>query len=173
VDNYSKPQSASPPAARIPDGPARVQQALDAKQSGRSVQIHTARTDTAAAAAAAADCELGQIVKSMLFMADGRPVLLLIAGDRKADTGKLAPLLGVPRKRIKMASAAEVLMLTGYEVGGVSPLGHPRQLETLIDSSLGRFETVYAAAGSVHAVFASDLGLLQRLTGGRAVDISA
>src|SRR5947209_18724936 len=120
------------------DAPARVQQALDALGSGLRVQVLDLLTDTAPAAAAAAGCELGQIVKSMLFMADGRPLLLLIAGDRKADTSRLAPLLGVPRKRIKLATPEEVRELTGYDIGGVPPLGHPQPLETLIDRSLAR-----------------------------------
>src|SRR5262249_32213066 len=101
----------------------RVQAAPDALHPGLRVVTFDALTDTAAAAAG---CELGQIVKSLLFVVDRRPVMLLVAGDRKADTARLAPLLGVPRKRIRMASSDEVRELTGFEVGGVPPLGHPR-----------------------------------------------
>ncbi len=157
----------------LEDGPARVQQALDASGSGVKVQSFRERSDTATAAANAVGSELGQIVKSMLFIADDRPVLLLIAGDRRADSGRVARLLGVPRKRIRMATGDEVLSLTGFGVGAVSPLGHPRRLETLIDSSLSRFQTVYAAAGSDHALFACEPGLLERVSGGRTADISS
>lgn len=152
---------------------ARVQAALDSVNSGLRVELFDGLTDTAPAAAIAAGCELGQIVKSMLFIAAGRPVLLLIAGDRRADTSKLAPLLGVPRKRIKMASPAEVLALTGYEVGGVPPLGHPTTLETLFDRSLERYQTVYAAAGSVNALFETGLEQLLKLTNARRAEISS
>ncbi len=157
----------------MPEAPARVQAALDSADSGLRVQLFELLTDTAPAAAAAAGCELGQIVKSMLFIAGGRPVLLLIAGDRRADTSKLAPLLGVPRKRIKMASQAEVLALTGFEVGGVPPLGHLAPIETLIDRSLERFQTVYAAAGSVNAIFRVGREQLLKLTNARPAEISS
>jgi prolyl-tRNA editing enzyme YbaK/EbsC (Cys-tRNA(Pro) deacylase) len=150
----------------------RVQAALDALHPGLRVVTFDALTDTAAAAAAAAGCELGQIVKSLLFVVDRRRVMLLVAGDRKADTARLAPLLGVPRKRIRMASSDEVRELTGFEVGGVPPLGHPRPIETLLDDSLERFDDVWSAAGTPHAIFRVDLDLLKQLSGARTAAIA-
>lgn len=150
----------------------RVQAALDETGTGLQVQVFDQLTDTAPAAAAAAGCELGQIVKSMLFMADGRPVLLLIAGDHKADTALLAPLLGIARKRIKLASPEDVKRFTGYEVGGVPPLGHLQPIETLIDRSLERFDEVYAAAGTANAIFMSTPAELASMTGGRMAHIA-
>lgn len=151
----------------------RVQAALDALQTGLRVETFDVPTDTAAAAAAAAGCALGQIVKSLLFVADGRPLLLLVAGDHKADTTRLAPLLGVSRKRIRMASPDEVRGLTGYSIGGVPPLAHPQPIETLLDDSLERFAEVFAAAGTSNAIFCVDLDELKRLTGARSVAIAA
>ena len=153
--------------------PKAVQAALDAVQPGIQIQITGVLTDTARAAAGAARCELGQIVKSLLFVAGGRPILLLVAGDRKADLTRLAPLLGVPRKRITMASPPEVKRLTGYEVGAVPPLGHPVPLETLIDRSLERFDEVYASAGAANAIFKTTPAQLTAMTGGRIADITA
>src|SRR5512139_165765 len=120
----------------------RVQAALDARGLGIKVVEFTASTATAPEAAAAAGCDLGAIVKSLLFLIDGRPTLVLVAGDRMADHKKLAARFEVGKKKVKLADAETVLRVTGYEVGGVSPVGHPAKLPTLVDVSLGRFETV-------------------------------
>ncbi len=101
-------------------------------------------TRTAQDAAAAVGCEVGQIVKSLVFRRDGELVLCLCAGDRQVDT----ELLGLER-----ADAAAVREGTGFAIGGVPPLGHDRALPTLVDGSLRRFETVWCAAGTPHAVF--------------------
>jgi len=131
----------------------RVQAALDARDLGIHVVEFAASTATAPEAAAAAGCELGAIVKSLLFLIDGQSTLVLVAGDRMADHKKLAALFGVGKKKVKLADAETVLRVTGYEVGGVPPVGHTEKLRTLVDESLGRFETVWAAAGSDNAVF--------------------
>jgi prolyl-tRNA editing enzyme YbaK/EbsC (Cys-tRNA(Pro) deacylase) len=157
----------------LPEPAARVQAALDAACHGLQVVVHDASTATALDAAAAAGCEPGQIVKSLLFIANEAPVLLLVAGDRRADTAKLAPLLGVPRKRVRMATPDEVLSLTGYEVGGVPPLGHPQPLETILDASLDRFQELYAAAGTGNTVFRVDRAVLVELTRARVADVSS
>ena len=131
----------------------RVASALKAAGlASRIVEFETS-TRTAEDAAVAVGCELGQIVKTLFFLADGRPTLALVAGDRQADTSALAELLGVPRKKLKMGSPAEVLAITGYAVGGVSPFGSATASDVVIDESFKRFETVWAAAGVGNAVF--------------------
>jgi prolyl-tRNA editing enzyme YbaK/EbsC (Cys-tRNA(Pro) deacylase) len=101
-------------------------------------------TRTAAEAAAAAGCELGQIVKSLVFVDDRGPVLVLCAGDRRVDTAGLG---------VRRATPDEVREATGFAIGGVPPLGHSAPLRTLVDVSLRRFETVWCAAGTPRAVF--------------------
>lgn len=99
-------------------------------------------TRTAAEAAEACNCEVGQIVKSLVFNVDGRPTMILCAGDRR-----------VTRIDGEPASAREVRDATGFSIGGVPPLGHDADLPTIVDESLRRFERVWCAAGTPHAVF--------------------
>jgi Cys-tRNA(Pro) deacylase len=131
----------------------RVQEALDALGFGTRVVTFPASTATAEAAAGAVGCELGQIVKTLLFIADGRPTVALAAGDSLIDTAKLARLLGVGRKRVKMAAPDEVLRLTGFEVGAVSPVGMGAAYDTVVDETLRTFDRVWAAAGTTSSVF--------------------
>jgi Cys-tRNA(Pro) deacylase len=112
-----------------------------------------ASTHTAQEAADAVGCALGQIVKTLFFMADGRPTMALVAGDRQVDTAALAQLIGVGRKKLRMGTPDEVRETTGYEVGGVAPVGWPNTCDTIADDSLRRFETIWAAAGAPNAVF--------------------
>jgi prolyl-tRNA editing enzyme YbaK/EbsC (Cys-tRNA(Pro) deacylase) len=100
---------------------------------------------TAAMAAAGLDVEVGQIVKSLVFLRDDEPVLVLCAGDRRVDAARLG-LVPAPADRVRAA--------TGFSIGGVPPLGHDVELPTTIDESLRRFEVVWAAAGTPHDVFA-------------------
>jgi prolyl-tRNA editing enzyme YbaK/EbsC (Cys-tRNA(Pro) deacylase) len=99
---------------------------------------------TASEAAAAVGCQVGQIVKSLVFLRDGEPVMVLCAGDRRVDAGRL---------RLKPAKADQARAATGFSIGGIPPLGHDRELDTVVDSSLRRFATVWCAAGTPHAVF--------------------
>ena len=131
----------------------RVNAALEALGlPGRVVEFE-ASTHTASEAAAAVGCELGQIVKTLFFLADGRPTLALVAGDRQVDTARLAELLGIRRKKLKMGAPEEVLLRTGYPVGGVSPVGLTASCDVVVDDSLRRFGEVWAAAGAGNAVF--------------------
>jgi len=125
-------------------------------------------TRTAQLAAQAIGTELGSIVKSLVFLADGEPVLVLVAGDRRADPGKLKGLLDA--RRVMIANADQVRQATGFAIGGVPPVAHDQPLLTLIDGNLSRFETVYAAAGSPQAIFPIAYEQLVALTGGREVD---
>jgi len=103
-------------------------------------------TRTAAEAAAAVDADVGQIVKSLVFTREGAdPFLVLCAGDRRVDTQLF--------DGARAARADEVRAATGFAIGGVPPLGHDRPLRTVVDESLRRFDTVWCAAGTPHAVF--------------------
>ena len=127
-----------------------------------------ALNETARSAQDAADSigtELGSIVKSLVFAVAGKPVMALVAGDRQCDTKALAAALGLDGK-VKRADADLVREATGFAIGGVPPVAHERDLPIAIDASLGRFETVYAAAGHPYCVFATSLAELARLTGG-------
>jgi prolyl-tRNA editing enzyme YbaK/EbsC (Cys-tRNA(Pro) deacylase) len=144
----------------------RVQAALAAGGSVAQVIALAATARTAADAAASLGVPVGAIVKSLVFAIDGRAVLALVAGDRQCDVARLPAALGLTGTAGR-ADADLVKQATGFSIGGVAPLGHPAPIPTAIDASLGRFETVYAAAGHPHCVFATSLGELERLTGGR------
>jgi prolyl-tRNA editing enzyme YbaK/EbsC (Cys-tRNA(Pro) deacylase) len=115
---------------------------------------------------------VGAIVKSLVFMIDGQPALVLGTGDRNIDQKRLGELYGVSRKKVKLADAATALALTGFEVGGVAPVGHLQPLPVVIDQALGRFDTVWAAAGAPHAVFPIAYAQLVEITAGRVAALS-
>lgn len=150
----------------------RVQVTLDQRLPGTRITVFAQSTHTAEQAAAAAGCDLGAIVKSLVLLVDGRPLLLLVAGDRQVSTHQLAARFGVGRKRIKMADAATVRVLTGFEAGAVSPIGHRRPLPALLDRSLLRFDTLWAAAGTAASVFPVTPSALQQITGAEIADLS-
>ncbi len=116
-----------------------------------TVVEHAESSRTAEEAAATAGCELGQIVKSLVFVDGDGPLLVLCAGDRRVDTAGLG---------VKRATPDQVRAATGCAIGGVPPLGHPQPLRTLVDASLRRFETVWCAAGTPKAVFEVSTGEL-------------
>ena len=143
----------------------RVQAAL-AEAGSRAEVIALAGTARSAEdAAQSIGTPLGSIVKSLVFTIGGAPVMALVAGDRRCDTGALAGALG-REGRVRRADADAVRAATGFAIGGVAPLAHETPLPVAIDRSLGRFETVYAAAGHPHCVFATTIDELARLTGG-------
>lgn len=131
----------------------RVRDALRSLGLPEAIHEFAVSTRTAADAAAAVGCETGQIVKSLFFLAEGRPTLVLVAGDRQADTARVAEIVGVGRKRLKMASPEDVVGCTGFEVGGVAPVAHTSACDVLADDSLRRFDRVWASAGTANSVF--------------------
>ncbi len=131
-----------------------------------------ADTSTAEAAARAVGAPQGSIVKSLIFLADGIPWLVLVSGDQRADVKRMRSLFGLSKRRLRIAQPAEVLQHTGFEVGGVPPVGHSPPLRTLIDQTLGRFDTVWAAAGNAHAVFPIAYEQLVAITQGEVVDLA-
>ncbi len=149
----------------------RVRQALADLGVDTEITHYPQGTRTAADAAAAIGVSLGSIVKSLVFTVDGEPLLVLVAGDRRADTAKLARLLGVSKNKIRFADADTVRAATGFAIGGVPPVGHTNTMPTLIDETLGRFEVVHAAAGTPRANFPIPFTQLVEITGGQIADV--
>jgi prolyl-tRNA editing enzyme YbaK/EbsC (Cys-tRNA(Pro) deacylase) len=125
---------------------------------------------TAPAAAAALEVEVGQIANSLIFDADGEPLLVLTSGAHRVDTAKVAASLGVGR--LRRATPEFVRQHTGQAIGGVAPLGHPRPVRTLIDVDLERFPVVWAAAGVPRSIFPISYAELVRVTAGTPAEVA-
>jgi prolyl-tRNA editing enzyme YbaK/EbsC (Cys-tRNA(Pro) deacylase) len=143
------PTATDPQIQRVLEAAARKGVTLDVVTFDES-------THTAAEAAAAVGAELGQIVKSLVFVAPDRrggldPVLCLVSGPNRVDVARLAAVTAEPE--IRRATAREAHDLTGFSIGGIPPIGHRRQVRVIMDPDLGRFQTVWAAAGTSTAVF--------------------
>jgi prolyl-tRNA editing enzyme YbaK/EbsC (Cys-tRNA(Pro) deacylase) len=149
-----------------------VQSALDALGLDIQVQTFDMPTSTAPEAAAAIGCELGAIVKSLCFLLMDQPVLVLTAGDRRVDVKALRQIYHLSKRQVRIADPETVEQVTGFAVGGVPPLGHPRPLTTLVDRSLSRFDMVYAAAGTDNSIFAIPYATLLQVTGGTVHHLS-
>lgn len=132
--------------------------------------VHPDGTKTAADAAAAIGCDVAAIVKTLVFMADGEPVLVLMSGDRMVDLGKLARLRGA--SELRRASLEEVRTHTGYAAGGTPPVGHPTSMDVYADESLRRHDEVWAAAGTPTSVFPVALDVLVAVTDATWVDLA-
>lgn len=145
---------------------------LSLREAGLQTEIRqfAESTRTAQDAAAAIGTTVGQIVKSLVFLSEDRPVLALVSGSNQLDPAKLSRLTG---GEIRKADAASVRAATGYVIGGVPPAGFPRPIETFIDRDLLQYDEVWAAAGTPHHVFRTTPRELIQLTGGRAADLSA
>ncbi len=124
---------------------------------------------TAQDAAIALACDVGAIVKSLLFRTENTFILCLVAGDKRCSLNKLKKIKN--EKNVSMASPEEVKTQTGYTIGGVSPIGHLNNLEILIDNSLGRFNKLFAAAGHPNCVFKINFKNIQKITNGKVEDI--
>ncbi len=148
----------------------RVRKVLDAPGLADEIVTFEQSTKTAQLAADAMGCELGQIVKSLVFVADGKPVVVLVAGDWRGDAVAIAAELGVEEAR--MADADTVRDATGYAIGGVSPFDLPERLPVLVDDSLDRFDVVYPAAGTPQSMVRMSREALVRVTRGRVARIS-
>ncbi|HEU5326286.1 MAG TPA: YbaK/EbsC family protein [Candidatus Limnocylindria bacterium] len=135
-----------------------------------AVQRFPEGTRTAQDAAAAVGCEVGQIVKSLVFVADGRPVVALVSGTNRLDTTRLASTLGATA--VRRADGDEARAATGFAIGGVPPFGHSQPLDVVMDHDLATWERVWAAAGLPDAVFDISPGELERASGARLADIA-
>jgi len=157
-------------ASPLPPAAERVHQALAALGIFVQIQEFPQGTRTAQDAARAIGATLGQIVKSLVFVADRRPLLVLASGRNRVDPGKLARAVGAAR--VDRADADFVRATTGFAIGGVPPVGHPTPLVTFIDEDLLTYDIVYAAAGTPTAIFPIAPRDLVRITGGRAADLA-
>ncbi|EKV32695.1 YbaK/prolyl-tRNA synthetase associated region [Caenispirillum salinarum AK4] len=149
------------------DSPAvrRVRAALADLGAPHEVVALSASARTAAEAAESLGVPLGAIVKSLVFLAGGEPVMALVAGDRRCVPEALPEVLGMAGP-VEKADAEAVRAATGFTIGGVAPVAHATVLPIAIDASLGRFEAVYAAAGHPYCVFRTSLDELRRMTPG-------
>jgi Cys-tRNA(Pro) deacylase len=128
-------------------------------------------TRTAPDAANAIGCQVAQIVKSLIFIANGEPVVALVSGANRLDERKLAALRGISRKKVKRPDADTAKTITGFSIGGVPPFGHASALPVYIDQDLTRFDVVWAAAGTPYAVFAITPDDLAQASHGTVVDL--
>jgi prolyl-tRNA editing enzyme YbaK/EbsC (Cys-tRNA(Pro) deacylase) len=126
-------------------------------------------TKTAQDAARAVGCDVGQIVKSLVFVADERPVLALTSGANRVDTEALARLAGATA--VRRATPEEARSATGFAVGGTPPFGHPRRVRTFLDRDLLAFEEIWAAAGTPDAVFRTTPHELRQAAAADVVDL--
>ena len=127
----------------------------------------TART--AKDAAESLGCEVGAIVKSLVFKADDTFLICLVAGDKRCSLNKLKKVIS--KKDVCMANADEVKVNTGFSIGGVAPIAHLKKLNILIDQSLGRFQSVFAAAGHPNSIFKIEYSQLVQMTKGEVKEI--
>jgi len=141
------------------------------KNFDRSLEVvileNSARTAQDAATALA--CDVGAIVKSLLFRTESTFILCLVAGDKRCSLNKLKKIKD--KRDISMATPEDVKIQTGYTIGGVSPIGHLEDIEIIIDNSLERFNELFAAAGHPNCVFKINYNDIQKITNGKVEDI--
>jgi prolyl-tRNA editing enzyme YbaK/EbsC (Cys-tRNA(Pro) deacylase) len=147
----------------------RVAAALAAAGASGEVRELAEEARTAALAAAQLGVEVGAIANSLVFAADGAPLLVLTSGAHRVDTGRVAALVGV--SELRRASPEFVRAATGQAIGGVAPVGHPEPLRTLVDVALEAHEIVWAAGGIPHTVFPTSFAELVRITGGTPAEV--
>ena len=148
----------------------RVDRILKEFDPNQKVIVLNSSARTALEAASSLGCEVGAIVKSLLFKTNNKFTLCLVAGDKKASLNKIKKILDI--KDVSMATAAEVKNITGFTIGGVSPIGHLNKIFVLIDNSLERFNSLFAAAGHPNCVFETNIIDLQKMTDGSIKQIT-
>ena len=147
----------------------RVERLLKEFDQTQKVIILDTSARTALEAALSLGCEVGAIVKSLLFKTGNYFTLCLVAGDKKASLNKIKKKLDI--KDASMASADDVKNITGFTIGGVSPVGHLNKVDIFIDNTLERFNSLYAAAGHPNCVFKINFRNLQKITDGSIEEI--
>ena len=148
----------------------RVQTALDLYGKNIKIKVLENTARTAMDAANVLDCVVGEIVKSLVFRKNNLYFLCLVSGDKRCSLNKLKKIFNI--KDISMADAQKVKEITGFTIGGVSPVGSNNRLETLIDHNLERFNNLYAAAGHPNAIFKITFTDLEKITSGKIMDIT-
>lgn len=155
-----------------PMKPDDVQSALTALNVRVEIRFFEESTATSQQAADAIGTTLGSIVKSLCFMVDGEPVIVLASGDQRVDTRKLAALRQVSHKRVKTAKPEECIDIFGYSPGSVPPVGHRTPgIDLYIEDSLARFDTLFAAGGASNAIFPISYEELRAVTGATVMDL--
>ena len=142
----------------------RVYKTLKKYDENQSLIILETSAGTAKDAATSLGCNVGAIVKSLIFKSNDKYYLCLISGDKRASASKIKSILNVDE--LSMASATDVKQVTGFSIGGVSPIGHLNKLNVLIDLSLGRFNQLFAAAGHPYCIFKINYRDLIKITNG-------
>lgn len=160
-------------SAGATDHPSVARVRAHAAAAGLYIEIRrfSGTTRTAQDAAREIGCSVAEIVKSLVFIVDGDPVVVLCSGDDRVDESKLASALGV--RGARRATADEVFQATGFSIGGVAPFAHRTRCPVIADERLGRFATVWAAAGLPDAVFPIAPADLVRLSDARSMDVAA
>ena len=148
----------------------RVEKILKDYDESQNIIVLETSARTALEAASSLGCEVGAIVKSLLFKTENSFTLCLVAGDKRASLNRIKKALKI--KDASMASAEDVKNITGYTIGGVSPIGHSKKIEILIDKSLSRFNLLFAAAGHPNCVFKIDFTNLKKITNGVTEEIT-
>ena len=148
----------------------RVEKILKDYDESQNIIVLETSARTALEAASSLGCEVGAIVKSLLFKTENTFTLCLVAGDKRASLNRIKKALKI--KDASMASAEDVKNITGYTIGGVSPIGHLKKIEILIDKSLSRFNLLFAAAGHPNCVFKIDFTNLKKITNGITEEIT-
>ncbi|WP_406295047.1 YbaK/EbsC family protein [Embleya sp. NBC_00888] len=149
----------------------KVAEALRSLGATGEIREFAETVPTAAAAAEVLGCDVGAIANSLVFSADGQPLLVITSGAHRVDTRVVSRLLGI--RKLRRADPEFVLSATGQEVGGVAPVGHPFRIRTLVDTWLDKHEVVWAGAGDHNHMYPTTYAELLRMTGGRAADVEA
>ena len=148
----------------------RVQEFINQFNPQLKVLVLDTTARTAKDAAESLGCEVGAIVKSLVFRTDDTFLICLVAGDKRCSLNKLKKI--VSKKDVCMANADEVKVNTGFSIGGVAPIAHLKKLNILIDKSLGRFQSVFAAAGHPNSIFEIEYNQLVQMTKGEVKEIT-
>tara|TARA_Y100001970_G_scaffold292333_1_gene433223 strand:+ start:2090 stop:2572 length:483 start_codon:yes stop_codon:yes gene_type:complete len=148
----------------------RVQKKLENFNKGLKAIVLDSSARTAQQAAESLNTEVGSIVKSLLFKTEDGFLLCLVSGDKRCSLNKLKKIKN--QKNISMAKAEQVKKVTGFTIGGVSPIGHLQQIDILIDEELNRFNNIYAAAGHPNCIFKIDFDNLKKITKGSIRNIT-
>ncbi|MDX2398230.1 YbaK/EbsC family protein [Microbacterium algeriense] len=156
--------------ARLPERSRPVQDQLTAAGVETTIRVLPDSARTAAEAAAAIGCDVAAIANSLVFVADGEPVLVMTSGGHRVDLAVLTRSMGA--EEVTMAPARVVRSATGQAIGGVAPVGHPAPLRTFIDEALQEHDELWAAAGHPHTVMPLTFAQLRELTDGSVIAVA-
>jgi prolyl-tRNA editing enzyme YbaK/EbsC (Cys-tRNA(Pro) deacylase) len=168
-DRTGQDDGMHPNVGRVTDALA-ADDAVDGAGEPSAVRVLPEAVKTAVAAAAALGIEVGQIANSLVFAADGEPVLVMTSGAHRVDTAKVALLLGVDG--LTRATPEFVREHTGQAIGGVAPVGHPKPIRTVVDTALASYDEIWAAGGVAEAVFPTTYAELVRITAGIPAEVA-